>query len=275
MDYNEVLSTMIKQEKANYLTNRGLYDGSTIIDGNCRSLMVGWCMQIAKYFRCHHHIVAAAINILDRYIAEEPQILDSAYDFQLFTMASMYIAIKVHDTSPIDSITLEQISKGIYSSRVIEETELDILVKLDWRVNTPTAASFAIIFMELLSNHDDMSEGKKQTMEKLIKFQIDIATQDCQFLGMLASNLALTVVCNAVLIVDGIPVRLAAYQTINETIPVKLLPFKLGKQLLDDAKSSNILTDKKHSDEEESSEQSTKSSSCHKVSPRSIAVSSA
>lgn len=274
MDHAEVLSTMIQQEKSRYLTKQGLYNGQTSIDDACRSLMVGWCLKIAKYFKCHHHVVAVAINTLDRYVSVEPQILDDASDFQLFTMTCMYIAVKVYDTNPVASETLAQISNGSFSASMIEETELEILMKLKWRVSTPTATAFAFLYLELLSKHHVINCSEKETMEKLIQFQIDTAMQDCQFLGTLASDLALTVVCNASLIIEGLSARLAAYQTINKTLSVKLLPFDMGKQLLDTAKKSDILRSEKFSENTASTKQATSGLSCHKVSPRSIAVSS-
>jgi len=270
----EMFDAMTVQEKCIYRTKNGLYDDqSRKIDAECRRLMVVWCTQIANHFQCDYHSVAVAINILDRFVARQTEILDDISTYQLAAMTSLYTAVKIHETTGIASETMEQISEGTFSSQDIERTELEILIKLDWHVNSPTALSFADIFMHLIPRTGIISVIQREMIEKLIAEQIDYTLEECLFLGTSACELAFTATCNAALVSGGPSCRLEIYQSIRKVVSVNLLPLSLGNLLLEHASTSKTLQETIGSvEKEQPSEQLLNTSTYHDASPRCIAI---
>jgi len=236
-DLIETINAMIKQEKAAYRTQSGLYDKSTTtveensIDGECRRLMIEWFRQIAEFCNFDHQTIAIAINILDRFVAKETQILlsyNAAQEFQLAAMASLYTSTKIHENVVLDPMTVSNLSNGQFSSLEIEKMESRILTKLDWRVNTPTATAFSEIYLQLLLPNEQTATNT--TAKKLIQCQIEQAMEDCQFLGIEASEIAFTATYNAIIITFG---HCSCIKEIQQATNINFLPFQLEEILMD------------------------------------------
>jgi len=237
-DLVDTINAMKKQEKSGYCTESGLYDQITTttkartIDAECRRLMVVWLRQLAE-FDFSHCTIAIAINMLDRFVAKEPQILSShsaAYEFKLVAMTSLYISIKVHEALDVDPMTISELSKGQFSPQEIEEMEARILSKLDWRVDPPTVMDFAEVYLQIL-----LPNEQKTTIKKLIHCQLEHTMEDCQFLGIDASEIAFTATYNAIMVtVDHFPHLEEMQQAIN----VNFLPFELKEMLMDHMRRS-------------------------------------
>jgi hypothetical protein len=56
---------------------------------------------------------------------------------------------------------LVDMSKQYYTIDIIEQTELDILTALQWRIHCPTALTYARLFSELLQQHQSSSQSNK------------------------------------------------------------------------------------------------------------------
>jgi len=241
-DIIETINAMIKQEKAAYRTQSGLYDKSTTtveensIDGECRRLMIEWFRQLAGVCDFDHQTIAIAINILDRFVAKETQILlsyNAAQEFQLAAMASLYTSIKIHENVALDPKTLSKLSNGRFSSLEIEKMESRILTKLDWRVNTPTATAFSEIYLQLLLPNEQTATNT--IAKKLIQCQIEQAMEDCQFLGIEASEIAFTATYNAIIITFG---HCSCIKEIQQATNINSLPFQLEEMLMDHVRHS-------------------------------------
>jgi len=234
-DLMETITAMKKQEKSSYRTENGLYNNRSnkktqqIMNSENRRLMVAWCKKLANFCNFHHHTLAIAINILDRFVAKEPQIITSgSSSFQLATMAALYTSVKIHEDVVLDTTTMSKLSKGVFSSQEIEKMESRILMTLDWRVNTPTAMSFAEMYLQIL-----VSPRKQQQIKiakKLIQCQLEYAMEDCQFLGMDASEIAFTATYNAVMVTFGHSSRL---EDMQQAIELNFLPFQFETILMD------------------------------------------
>jgi len=278
-DLVDTINAMKKQEKSGYCTESGLYDQSTTttkartIDAECRRLMVAWLKQLSEFCDFSHCTVAIAINILDRFVAKEPQILSShnaAYEFKLVAMTSLYTSIKIHETLALDPIAISKLSKGQFSPQEIEEMEARILSKLDWRVNAPTVMAFAEIYLQIL-----LPNEQKATIKKLIRCQLEYTMEDCQFLGIDASEIAFTATFNAIMVtVDHSPCLEEMQQAIN----VNFLPFKLKEMLMDHMRRSesglisSFRTTARPTKMQRSGQLSPRST-CQHLSPRSITMS--
>jgi len=229
----EIINAMKKQENSDYITESGIYEQSTAIDGYYRRLMVTWCKQIAESCDYNNRTVAIAINILDRFAAKKPKILrdDTANNiFQLATMTCLYTAVKIHEKNVLDLKTMEKLSRDSFSSDEFKEMEFDILTSLDWRVNPPTAFSFTEMYLELLPP-SIMDQSKRKIIGKLIEQQIKYMMEDCRFLGMRASELAFAATYNATMVTIDQTTRLKAYEKIQQVINISILPFQLEREL--------------------------------------------
>jgi len=227
-DLMETITAMKKQEKSSYRTENGLYNNKKtqqILNSENRRLMVAWCKKLAIFCNFHHHTLAIAINILDRFVAKEPQIISSSQEFQLATMAALYTSVKIHEDVVLDTTTMSKLSKGVFSSQEIEKMESRILMTLDWRVNTPTAMSFAEMYLQIL-----VSPQQTKIAKKLIQCQLEYAMEDCQFLGMDASEIAFTATYNAVMVTFGHSSRL---EDMQQAIDLNFLPFQFETILMD------------------------------------------
>lgn len=242
-DTVETLNVMMKQESSNYLTESRLYDQWTTIDGECRRLMVSWCIQISDFCQFDLNTLCVAINILDRFVAKKRHILNENNDqFQLVAMSCLYTAIKTNEPMALDPATMSKLSKGAFSTKQFEEMEFDILKTISWRVNVPTALSFADMFLQLLPSKLTNKVQKKFIL-KLIKHQVRYAMQDSRFLGMAASEIAFTAAYNATMMTVGNSTCQKAYRSLQQSINCNLLPLSLEQVLMLEAQNSGILAD--------------------------------
>lgn len=274
-DTVDTLNAMMQQESLSYLTESGLYDKSTAIDGECRKLMVSWCIQVADFCQFDPNTICTALNILDRFVAKQRHILDENNEqFQLAAMASLYTAVKTNEPMALDPATMSKLSKGAFSATQIEEMEFKIMQAIGWRINTPTALSFADMFFKLLPS-DLTSKTQQKLIFKLIQHQILHAVEDSRFLGMPASEIAFTAAYNATMLTLG-KASIVAYRNLQQSINVNLLPLKLESTLMVQAQNSGILADFIHlipSQRAPRRKSSTKSLEQNHLSPRCVTMS--
>lgn len=113
-----------------------------------RRQMASWAYTTVDTFGLDRELVAVAFDMLDRYLSREIKTVDcndhfTREDFQLTSMTTLYMAIKILEPSEKLSIpTLIDMSRGYYCAEDITETEMEILQVLEWRVNVPTTLSF-------------------------------------------------------------------------------------------------------------------------------------
>mmetsp|Transcript_10976 Transcript_10976/g.18196 ORF Transcript_10976/g.18196 Transcript_10976/m.18196 type:complete len:271 (+) Transcript_10976:166-978(+) len=180
----------MKQQEAHYATTQDIYD-DRIVDTQCRTLMVEWCLNVANFCKYSRSTVDIAINCLDRYLAKREDMLDDKRGFQLVAMACFYTAVKIHESVAMSPGMIAQLSKGVYSEEEVESAEADILMTLGWRVNPPTATCFAMNYLKLFPPYSD-------AVKEVIQRQLDVASKDSFFLGAEVSTIAFAAVINAV-----------------------------------------------------------------------------
>merc|ERR1719512_435933 len=130
------------------------------------------------------------------------------------------------------------------------------------------------MFLQLLPSKLTNKVQKKFIL-KLIKHQVRYAMQDSRFLGMPASEIAFTAAYNATMMTLG-KASLAAYQKLQQSMNVNLLPLKLESTLMFQAQNSGILADFIHlipSQRAPRRKSSTKSSEQNHLSPRCVTMS--
>lgn len=137
--------------------------GDVLLMPSWRAQMCTWAYTVSKTFGFSRTFVGIAFDYLDRYLAKELlqswDVKITRQDFQLFSMTALYLAVKLNSDSNgasdrLDLATLIDMSRGFFSLEDFEETELDILEALDWRVSPPTPNCFLTEMWALLKKNE-------------------------------------------------------------------------------------------------------------------------
>lgn len=179
------------------------HEHERVIDRDARSKMVEWSHQVNDFFKFQRETVAMATNYLDRFLATSNpracRALRCKKEFQLASMTTLYIAIKLFEPLAVDAELLAQISHGCYLADDITEMEEEILTSLSWRMNGPTAHAFIGHIMALLP--PSAYARKKTTVMTLLDFstfQADIAVTDYDLALQKPSAVALAAIMNSI-----------------------------------------------------------------------------
>jgi len=170
---------LISEEEAltscyNYLTSSNME-----VDDSCRKAMVNWVYNMQRALKLRSETSYIAISFLDRYLScgrgKSCEALDDKYKFQLATIASFYIAVKLYTEVELNAVTLARLCKGYYPKSAILDMEEDINEALnfpsikDFRMEQPTAMRFVHQFVRLLPDHVD-EESLLLSCEKKIEY---------------------------------------------------------------------------------------------------------
>lgn len=119
-----------------------------------RSLVVEWTFQIVDRYELEEDIATIAISYYDRFMARyRGLVLDDVRANNLMALCSLQLAVKVHvPLSRKKSKALVALSSSMFDAATILEGEFQLLKTLSWRVHPPTAMSFIVYLMMLLSH---------------------------------------------------------------------------------------------------------------------------
>eukprot|EP00934_Nitzschia_sp_Nitz4_P005857 Nitzschia sp. Nitz4//scaffold220_size35126//10953//11987//NITZ4_007830-RA/size35126-processed-gene-0.15-mRNA-1//-1//CDS//3329542529//5847//frame0 len=138
------------QSSPDYMAEIGEGNGDTITV-SWRKRICEWIFEVVDHFRFDREVAAIALNYLDRSVALELSVSPmTKKGFQLYAVASLYLAVKVHGETDSQSgqrmklrvSAFEELSRGIFNVETIEAAEKRILDLLKWHVNPPTSAGF-------------------------------------------------------------------------------------------------------------------------------------
>jgi hypothetical protein len=77
----------------------------SVVTKNDRKMLVNWCFGIVDSFSFSRETVVVTFNLLDRFLSvpseHSIEALISHCEFQLLAVVSLYIAIKISETSSI------------------------------------------------------------------------------------------------------------------------------------------------------------------------------
>jgi len=184
------------------LVNCKKEDENKTVDEKCRHKMVDWCYEVVACCNFSTETAIMAISYLDKFLSTK-QGNSSLYDkrdFQLVSMCSLELAVKLNETTELDMHSLSKLSGGFYSEGDISDKEIEVLFALDWKMSSPTATVFAEHFLELLPHTVDHSV--KQTLLIHSREQTECATRKYIFSLYKPSIVGLASVLNAIGMVD-------------------------------------------------------------------------
>jgi len=203
--YLDNLMALIKQESsrssADYLF-AFIAEGSKDRFVKCRCTMANWCYTIVEYFDFSREIANVAILNADRFFSTRNGVtyLQDHRSFQLVYLCSLLIAIKLQESTVLNSEFLMLISRDRYSIEEMVQMEQEILFSLEWKICSCTPSIFLEYLLELFLTVSTVeSFGPK--LRALSHKQIDAAIQDYSFVGKKSSAIALASFFNAMEIV--------------------------------------------------------------------------
>lgn len=152
-----------------------------------RSSMIGWHMNIAQ--TCHFDLstVEVATYLVDQYVRRRPEIATQARDFQMLSMACLYLSAKTQEDHCLTPQQLEKLSAGRFVADEIVSMELDILMTLKWQINPPTASSYVRL---LLLENETLNIYSRRRLQQLVDSHIEVALVSNRLIGVDAYRLA-------------------------------------------------------------------------------------
>jgi hypothetical protein len=192
MSRDEILDTLaaMKQQEGLYSPHRT----TPSFDPEARKKMCQWAIQVTDFCRFARESVEIAFNYMDRYCVAYPSVLHDRSAYQLTCMTCLYIAAKIHEPEAMDPALVSNLSRGTYSVEQIETCERDILQKLQWRMNPPTALSFVHKLLELMPE-EVMTIEAKVKVYKVCEVQTQAALESYERIA--ASKVAFCSILNA------------------------------------------------------------------------------
>ena len=214
----DIISAMRRQEDSIYLKGDFLCHGDArhcvaAVDADCRAQMVEWCYQIVDFCKFQRECVEIAMSFLDRYLLVDTFVLSDRATFQLASMTSLYMAVKIHEREAMDPATVSALSRGLYTVDDVEEMELKILKALEWRVNPPTSVSFARQLLTLLSK-TSFKLKIRETIAHITTMQLELAIGDYNLIRVKPSTIAFCSILNALESLNIAPKAIAPSTTL-------------------------------------------------------------
>jgi len=119
---------------------------------NTRKSICRWMYKIVDIYSFERNVVPIGMSYLDRYALKFPSDCSFRERCQLVALASLYIAVKLHDVKRNGTLAFfAKISQGCFTIYDIQNVEERILHGLDWLMNPPTPQSFLFVFVNLTS----------------------------------------------------------------------------------------------------------------------------
>jgi hypothetical protein len=178
-------------------------DGGTI-DHVCRLKMTQWCYTVIDYIKFRRETVTIAMSYLDRFLCSgcprAEQVMHCRREYQLASMTTLFMAIKINEPVLIDMNLLTELSKGIYTHEDFKKMETDILFGLNWLVNGPTPQSFALHLVSLMKqkipNPRLHSPTDYSNLLELATYQIELSVGEYKLMTQKPSVIATAAIWN-------------------------------------------------------------------------------
>lgn len=179
---------------------------NSLVDTSCREAMVDWCFIVVDSFNLSRETVGIAMSIGDRYLSSTKgkslKALVNKQMYQLATITSFYMAVKVCEPVQLGIDMLVKLCRGYYKANEIYEMERDILFALEWRVSisTTTPMEYVRQYMEMLPAWTDISHIILENAAR----HMECATRDIFYSCCRASTLGAACLAGALHDTDGI-----------------------------------------------------------------------
>mmetsp|Transcript_30592 Transcript_30592/g.52235 ORF Transcript_30592/g.52235 Transcript_30592/m.52235 type:complete len:346 (+) Transcript_30592:257-1294(+) len=194
----------------------GSGSSSAIIDASCRAKVCRWIFRTVAHAGMSRETAMIAMSYLDRFLwskktsrrtkAQQLRMERARRDrreYQLVAMTSLYVAIKIHESSiEMDARTMSRLSRGFHSAQDILSCEREMLPCLQWKMNGPTSYQFIHYILELLPDATDLNAALKLYAGS--RRQVELSVQDHVFVPIKRSTVAVAAMLNSLDEIDSI-----------------------------------------------------------------------
>lgn len=149
-------------------------------------------------------------------------------------MVALYLAIKIHHTTPIGIDFLVALSRNQFTAQQIIAMESFMIQTLLWHLNPPTATEFAFSFIAMLP--DEVTLPVRSAIFDSVKFLVYSCVCDSYFVPFRPSSIAYAALLNVIEDMKLLQVGSKLGSFIENEIGFYLLGFKFGSE-----ESQNVL----------------------------------
>lgn len=179
---NEVLAASDKVTSSSWIL---MQKDMTSIVIRCREILFEWLYEVAAQFKLSIKTIWSAFDLIDRYTCKVPV---SRADYQLVGVASLALAMKMHDVVYYEIRDLVHMTDHAYTTLQISAMETKIFSTLGHTAYFPTAWTFVLRLQEAAAFSDT-----KAVVERLM-----YANKDAAFLGLHPCLMACAALHNAI-----------------------------------------------------------------------------
>ena len=208
----ESLAVMIQKETTVYKRRDYLHGSSNcvcgVLDEEDRTKMVEWCYSVVDICQLERETVAIAMDLVDRFLSNKAStsamsVLGDRIQFQLLTLAALYVSIKISMKIALGSDFFSVISRELYPVKDIEAMELILLKELSWCISPPTCVQMAHHILTLSSTLVCFDKASLAALLNEVDYQAECAVRDYYFVTQRPSTLAMAAIINSVDRIEG------------------------------------------------------------------------
>eukprot|EP00591_Stephanopyxis_turris_P000404 CAMPEP_0195524418 /NCGR_PEP_ID=MMETSP0794_2-20130614/24225_1 /TAXON_ID=515487 /ORGANISM="Stephanopyxis turris, Strain CCMP 815" /LENGTH=285 /DNA_ID=CAMNT_0040654631 /DNA_START=148 /DNA_END=1002 /DNA_ORIENTATION=+ len=169
-----------------------------IVDKECRFRTCEWYHKLLEHFKLDFENAQISMSYLDRFLSTEIgcQYLHSINEFQLVTITTIYLSIKLFEPTVFDMKMVSFLSQERFGEDQVVAMESKILNALQWKMHPPTPKNFVQHLLALLPEHIDPTA--KKALLDVCCFQFQCSVHDYSFSKYRASTVAIASMLNAI-----------------------------------------------------------------------------
>lgn len=196
------IRVMRKQEDAAYrISNEHLKEIANLGTYlSWRSKMVVWYYSMAIANDFQKETVEMTMSMVDRYVAANTDLAMDPNKYKIASMTCFYTASKINEQECLTPQQISSLGRKHCTPKDIEEVELAMLSAIQWRVNPPTAISFAQKLMELVPLE---KIPDRRSILNTVEKQIELAMTDAELMASGASSIGFASLMTALQCVLG------------------------------------------------------------------------
>mmetsp|Transcript_925 Transcript_925/g.1725 ORF Transcript_925/g.1725 Transcript_925/m.1725 type:complete len:366 (-) Transcript_925:70-1167(-) len=234
------LAAMRRQEESStyrihdYIYERGTLseeDAKSKFNETNRTQMSEWCLRLSDYCGFSRETASIAMSYVDRFLctSEGRCVQEDTKEYQLATMASMFLAIKQNERIIIEACKISKLSRRGFTESDVIRMETIILDALGWRVCGPTKLEFVQHFLQLLPAN--VSPKIRDVVWECARDQAELAISSYCLTLQNPSLVAFAAILNVIesidLLTEEEPIKMPFLGAVVEVMHIDVL--RLGK----------------------------------------------
>jgi len=168
-----------KQAEAACVMSASFMNEQTDINDKMRMILMDWLVEVHKKYRLRTRTLFLTFNLIDRYL-QRRQV--PKRKLQLVGVTCLAIAAKFEEINPPAMKDYSWLTDGAFTPREIVICEATVLTTLGFKVLTPTAAEFLLLFQK--------ANGCNEDHRHLAQYLLELSLLDIELVCYKPSHLA-------------------------------------------------------------------------------------